>query len=154
MLTPPQQPMLAGAATGLPGGTGRHVYEPKFDGFRALLFVDETRCFLQSRRGTPLGDCFPEVMEAAAGQLPAGTVVDGELVIWSNNGPSGHLDFPALQRRVASPTRAAGLAAEQPASFMAFDVLAAAGEDVRKHPLSQRRRILETLAGTRCHRCT
>jgi ATP-dependent DNA ligase len=114
-------------------------YEPKWDGYRGVVHVLDDRCVIRSRRGSDLTDAFPDIAAAARAQLPPGSVIDGELVIWGE----GRLDFAAVQARVTSRTRAAALATAQPASFVAFDVLTHAGVDVRGHPLSARRRLLE-----------
>lgn len=137
--------MLARSAERLPVGRalrGGVVYEPKWDGYRALVFVTDTGVRIQSRRGADLTRAFPDVAGAARRQLPAGVVLDGELVVWGHNG----LDFGALhQRMTASKVRAAELAVAAPASFMAFDVLAVADVDVRPRPLTERRMLLEKL---------
>ena len=142
----PVEPMLARPATDFPSGhgLGRYAFEPKFDGYRALLFLGEGSCVVQSRAGHNITRCFPDIADAATAQVPAGTVLDGELVVWDAS--NGCLDFPALQRRITSVSRAEELAAQQPASFMAFDLLAVAGEDLRGLPLAIRRTRLEQLA--------
>lgn len=124
----------------LPGGSR---YEPKWDGYRACALVGVGGVSLWSRQGKDLSRYFPELLEALAGQVPPGCVLDGEAVVWSG----ARLDFDALQRRLV--TSRAGLAAlvrEQPASFVAFDLLAVAGHDIRDTPLDQRRELLEELA--------
>lgn len=161
MLSLPVEPMLAAAVPDLPAVAalpGGCVFEPKFDGYRALVFVDSPgpaggpaaegppRVRVQSRGGHDITVCFPDIAAAAAEQIPPGTVLDGELVIWGE----GRLDFPALQTRLASRRHAARLAAEHPASMMVFDVLAVAGTDVRALPLAERYALLdEVLAGAR-----
>jgi ATP-dependent DNA ligase len=149
MLRPPIEPMLARAVDQLPhtgalsGGT---VFEPKVDGYRALLFVSESGCVVQSRRGKDITASFPDIAAAAAGQLPPEAVIDGELAILSAD---GILEFSALQRRLASTRTAAMLASSQPASFVAFDALWAAGVgDLRGRKLAERRHILEELLAT------
>jgi ATP-dependent DNA ligase len=102
----------------LPGGC---LYEPKWDGYRALIRVDDDGARIRSRRGVDLTDAFPDIAEAAAEQLHPGTLLDGELVIW--NADTDGLDFAALQRRLAAPSRARRLSVQQPASFVAFDIL-------------------------------
>jgi ATP-dependent DNA ligase len=140
MLSFPQDPMLARHVASLPQPSalpGGSVYEPKLDGYRALLFVGEEGCRVQSRRGHDITDEFRDVADAAAEQLPAGLVLDGELVIWVR----GAMDFGELQRRLArAGKRRIGQA---PASFAAFDVLAVADHDVRASPLRLRRQLLE-----------
>lgn len=145
-LTPPVKLMLAQAVdnipetTALPGGA---VFEPKWDGYRAIAMRDGDTTRLWSRQGTDLTARFPDVAAAAAVQLPAGYVVDGELVSWAGE----KLDFAALQRRMAAgPRSIARLAREQPAYFVGFDVLAHAGVDVRARPFAERRAVLEDLA--------
>lgn len=128
------------AEAALPGGSR---YEPKWDGYRACVLVGAGGVSLWSRQGRELSRYFPELLEALAGQVPSGCVLDGEAVIWT----ADRLDFDALQRRLM--TSKAGLPAlvrEQPASFVAFDLLAVAGHDVRDAPLQQRRELLEQLA--------
>jgi ATP-dependent DNA ligase len=101
------------------------LYEPKWDGYRALIRVDDDGARIRSRRGTDLTSAFPDVAAAAAEQLHPGTLLDGELVIWDTDRDG--LDFAALQRRLASAPRVARLAARQPASFVAFDILLSPG---------------------------
>jgi ATP-dependent DNA ligase len=108
------------AEDAMPGGC---LYEPKFDGYRALLFVNADRCRVQSRRGHNISASFPDVAESATDQLPNGFVLDGELVVWND----GRLRFSELQLRLASKAKAAQRAREAPASFVAFDVLCVDG---------------------------
>ena len=124
----------------LPGGC---LYEPKWDGYRALVRVDEDGARIRSRHGVDLTGAFPDIARAAAGQLHPGSLLDGELVIW--NAATSALDFPALQRRLASPARAARLAAAEPASFVAFDILVDGGVVLTGQRLRERRRALERL---------
>ncbi|MGX5716793.1 ATP-dependent DNA ligase [Arthrobacter sp. MAHUQ-56] len=124
----------------LPGGSR---YEPKWDGYRACALIGAGGVSLWSRQGKDLSRYFPELLEALAGQVPPGCVLDGEAVVWSGD----RLDFDALQRRlVASKAGLPALVREQPASFVAFDLLAVAGHDIRDTPLKQRRELLEQLA--------
>ncbi|GHG59672.1 hypothetical protein GCM10012320_33910 [Sinomonas cellulolyticus] len=142
LLGGPFELALAKAVPSVPTRAGIQ-YEPKWDGFRAVACVGEGTAVIYSRNGTDLSARFPELSAAAADQIPDGCVLDGEAVIWGGD----RLDFDALQRRLgASPATARRLAAEQPASFVAFDVLAVLGRDVRTMPLSDRRRLLEELA--------
>jgi ATP-dependent DNA ligase len=115
------------------------VYEPKYDGFRAIAFVDDGECTLQSRGGKPLARYFPEV------SLPAGRyVLDGEVVI---DAPEGGQDFGALQQRIhPAQSRIAMLAAQTPARYVAFDLLAVGDMTLLEQPFSQRRRELESVA--------
>jgi ATP-dependent DNA ligase len=118
--------------------------EPKWDGFRALVRVDADGARIRSRHGADLTAAFADVALAAAGQLHPGTLLDGELVVWDHD--AERLDFAALQRRLAAPRRAMSLARRQPASFVAFDILAEAGVALRGQRLRERRRVLEGLA--------
>jgi ATP-dependent DNA ligase len=140
VIKPPIKPMLATLADRLPEGGG-FLYEPKWDGFRAIVF--RTRdIYIQSRDLKPLDRYFPELAAALLDALPAGCVVDGEIVIASAHG----LDFDALQLRLhPAQSRTAKLAHETPSSFVAFDVLAVDGKDVRALPQSARRAALERL---------
>jgi ATP-dependent DNA ligase len=138
---PPIEPMLAKLADELPTG-GEFLYEPKWDGFRAIVFRGEDSVFIQSRDLRPLDRYFPELHAAFLAHLPGGLVVDGEIVIATAHG----LDFDALQLRLhPAASRVAKLAAETPASLVAFDVLAAEGRDLRGTPQSERRALLERL---------
>jgi len=145
-LAPPIEPMLAKLAEALPEGSG-FSYEPKWDGFRAIVFRSASEVFIQSRDLRPLDRYFPELHETFAAELPAGCVVDGEIVIATPDG----LDFDLLQLRLhPAASRVAKLAAETPASFVAFDLLAADGRDLRGTPQRARRELLErTLARAR-----
>src|SRR5262249_22256790 len=122
-LAPPIEPMLAKLAEELPAGDG-YLYEPKWDGFRAIVFRGDSDVFIQSRDLRPLDRYFPDLHDVFLKQLPPGSVLDGEIVI---AGPKG-LDFDALQLRLhPAASRVARLVAERPAAFVAFDLLAAAG---------------------------
>lgn len=141
MLARPVESVPGRAA--LPGGC---LYEPKWDGYRIVVHVGQDEagqpmCRVQSRRGADLTQAFPDIAAAAAVQLPVGTVLDGEAVVWSGE----RLDFTALQHRLAGSARAARLARMQPASFVAFDVLALGGQVWKDRPLRDRRRQLEEL---------
>ncbi|MGY1815772.1 ATP-dependent DNA ligase [Blastococcus sp. SYSU D00820] len=127
-------------AQALPGGC---VYEPKWDGYRLVVVRTGRSTRLWSKQGRDLTDRFPDVAAAALAQIPAGTVVDGEVVIWNGS----RLDFGLLQRRmVTAPSRIAAQVAAAPASYVAFDLLAAGGADRRRRTLRQRRAELEQLA--------
>jgi ATP-dependent DNA ligase len=143
-IEPPVEPMLAKLASELPKGDG-WLFEPKWDGFRAVVFRDGDRVYTQSRDLKALDRYFPELAPALRESLPARCVVDGEIVI---AGPRG-LDFDALQLRLhPAASRVAKLAAESPASFVAFDLLADGDGDLRETPQAQRRERLEkALAG-------
>jgi ATP-dependent DNA ligase len=140
-VVPPIEPMLAKLATDLPAGD--LLYEPKWDGFRAIVFHGAgDDLFIQSRDLRPLDRYFPELHDALVAGLPEGCVLDGEIVIATPKG----LDFDALQLRLhPAASRVAKLAAETPASFVAFDVLAVGDEDLRDTPQEERRRRLEQL---------
>jgi ATP-dependent DNA ligase len=136
---PPLQHMLAQSADSIPEGEG-WLYEPKWDGFRTLVFFDGSSVYLQSRDLKPLGRYFPELEAALAAVLPGPMVIDGETVI---AGPHG-LDFEALQMRIhPAASRVNMLAQQTPSSFVAFDLLAVGGEDLRRVPLGERRQRLE-----------
>lgn len=136
---PPLAPMLAKLAGDIPDGEG-WLYEPKWDGFRALVFRDGDDVHVQSRELKPLERYFPELVEPLRAALPARAVVDGEIVIAGANG----LDFEALLQRIhPAASRIARLAAATPASFVAWDLLADGDADLRKTPLGERRARLE-----------
>jgi ATP-dependent DNA ligase len=136
---PPVTPMEARVADDLPPA-GDWAFEPKWDGFRAVAWSGEVR--LDSRNQRPLLRYFPE-LEAPLRALPAGTVVDGEVVVVRDD----RLDFDALQNRLhPAASRAARLARETPAGLVAFDLLAAGGDDLREAPFDERREKLVSLA--------
>jgi ATP-dependent DNA ligase len=140
-IAPPIEPMLAKLADALPAGEG-FLYEPKWDGFRAIVFRGKSDVFIQSRDLRPLDRYFPELHQMFLEKLPEGCVIDGEIVIATRKG----LDFDALQLRLhPAASRVAKLANETPASFVAFDLLAAGGRDVRSAPQGERRALLEGL---------
>jgi len=135
----PVEPMLAKLAEALPEGGG-FLYEPKWDGFRAIVFRHQSDLFIQSRDLRPLDRYFPELREALLKNLPIDCVIDGEIVIPTTHG----LDFDALQLRLhPAASRVAKLAKDIPSAFVAFDVLALDGQDVRARPQSERRTLLE-----------
>ncbi len=138
-IPPPVEPMLARAAAELPGGEG-WLFEPKWDGFRTVVFRDGPDLLLQSRELKPLDRYFPELAAPLREHLPSRCVVDGELVV---AGPGG-LDFGALLIRIhPAESRVRLLAAEQPASVVVFDLLALGERDLRGSPFSERRALLE-----------
>ena len=131
--------MLAKLADALPTSES-FLFEPKWDGFRAIVFRSTSDVFIQSRDLRPLDRYFPELHDTLLETLPAGCVIDGEIVIAASHG----LDFDALQLRLhPAATRVARLAKETPASFVAFDVLAVDGRNVMSAPQTQRRALLE-----------
>jgi ATP-dependent DNA ligase len=135
---PPIEPMLAKLADELPPGEG-FLYEPKWDGFRAIVFRGGSEVYIQSRDLRPLDRYFPELHDSLAA-LPDGSVVDGEIVIATPHG----LDFDALQLRLhPAASRVAKLAKASPASFVAFDAIALNGTDLRATPQGERRLLLE-----------
>ncbi|TFV48893.1 ATP-dependent DNA ligase [Blastococcus sp. TF02A-35] len=119
-------------------------YEPKWDGYRLVIVRDRSSTRLWSKQGRDLTDRFPDVAAAALAQVPAGSVVDGEVVIWNGE----RLDFGLLQRRmVTAAGRIAAQVSAAPASYVAFDLLASGGEDLRGRTLTRRRAALEAMAG-------
>jgi ATP-dependent DNA ligase len=133
--------MLAKLADAIPEGGG-FLFEPKWDGFRAIVFRGDADVYIQSRDLRPLNRYFPELHEHLMKHLPAGCVIDGEIVIATPKG----LDFDALQLRLhPAASRVAKLAKEIPSSFVAFDLLAANGTDIMAMPQSERRSRLERL---------
>ncbi len=140
-LEPPVKPMLAKLSSTLPEAEG-HLFEPKWDGFRAIVFRGEGEVYIQSRDLRPFDRYFPELHESFLEVLPDGCVLDGEIVIAREGG----LDFDALQMRLhPAASRVNKLAAETPASFVAFDALAADGADIMRLPQAERRTALEEL---------
>jgi ATP-dependent DNA ligase len=139
-ISPPIEPMLSKVAAAIP--TGPFLFEPKWDGFRAIVFRSGGNVFIQSRDLKPLDRYFPELHDGLIAGLPDNCVVDGEIVIATDHG----LDFELLQMRLhPAASRAAKLAKETPSSFVAFDLIAADGEDLRALPFEQRRARLERL---------
>lgn len=138
---PPIEPMLARIAEDLPA-EGEFLFEPKWDGFRAIVFRSNDDVYIQSRELKPLDRYFPELHAALIASLPRGCVVDGEIVIATRNG----LDFDALQLRLhPAQSRIIKLAKASPASFVAFDLLAVGGKNVMASLQRDRRAMLEAL---------
>jgi ATP-dependent DNA ligase len=129
------------ASGALPGGS---IYEPKWDGFRALIIrASDGDTTIWSKQSKDLTRYFPDLVAAAVAQIPAGVTLDGEALCWTDD----RLDFENLQRRLTTSSRALPqLIREHPASYAAFDVLAVAGQDARALPLRHRRILLEELA--------
>ena len=137
---PPVSPMLSKAVKELPP-EGDFLYEPKWDGFRTIVFRDGDEVVLGSRNEKPMTRYFPDVVEAVLAELPDRCVVDGEVVV---AGPNGCLEFETLQQRIhPAESRVKRLAAETPASFVAFDLLSLGDDDLRGTPFGQRRKLLE-----------
>ena len=140
------EPMLAKATEVLPP-EGDYLYEPKWDGFRAIVFRlrGADALTIQSRELRPLDRYFPELRAKLLERLPPGCIVDGEIVVATAHG----LDFDALQQRLhPAASRVAKLAAATPASFVAFDLLAAGGKSLMASSLTERRKALESLLGS------
>jgi ATP-dependent DNA ligase len=139
-IAPPIEPMLAKVSESIPAD-GDFLFEPKWDGFRALVYRGDD-LYIQSRDLRPLDRYFPELHDALVDRLPPGCVLDGEIVIVTPDG----LNFDLLQMRLhPAASRVAKLAKETPSSFVAFDLLARDGEDLRQQPQEFRRRALESL---------
>ncbi len=136
-INPPVKPMLAKSVPVIPDGAS---YEPKWDGFRSLIFRDGDEVELGSRNEKPMTRYFPELVAAVLAELPPRCVVDGEIVVVSDDG----LDFEALQQRIhPAASRVNMLSEKTPASFVAFDLLALGDNDYRTRPFAQRREALE-----------
>jgi len=127
-------------ANALPGGC---LYEPKWDGYRLVVVRTASSTRVWSKQGRDLTDRFPDIAAAALAQVPAGTVLDGEVVIWNGS----RLDFGLLQRRmITAAGRIGPLVSAAPASYVAFDLLASGGTDLRGQRLRRRRAELEAMA--------
>src|SRR5262249_47800744 len=130
VVNPPVLPMLANRVGELPPGEG-WIFEPKWDGFRALVFRDGDETFIQSRDEKPLDRYFPELLGPSKAQLPARCVLDGEIVIAQPDG----LDFVALQLRLhPAESRVKMLSGQIPASIVFFDLLCEGDRDLRGTP--------------------
>jgi ATP-dependent DNA ligase len=133
--------MLSKRIADIPAG-GAWIFEPKWDGFRALVFRDGDEVLLQSRDEKSLNRYFPELLEPLREQLPARCVLDGEIVVANNNG----LDFEALQLRIhPAASRVKLLSQQSPASIVFFDLLCDGDRDLRREPFQCRRQELESL---------
>jgi ATP-dependent DNA ligase len=129
--------MLAKPAAAIPPG---HLYEPKWDGFRSIVFRDGDEIEIGSRKERPMTRYFPEIVDAVRANFPERAVIDGEIVIAGDGG----LDFWALQQRIhPAASRVTRLAGETPASFIAFDLLALGDDDLTGEPFLARRTLLE-----------
>jgi len=138
-IRPPIAPMLAKLRTEIPEGEG-WLYEPKWDGFRAIVFRDGQEIEISSRDKRPLQRYFPELLPVLCDVLPERCVMDGEIIIANAEG----LDFNALQLRLhPAESRVRKLASEIPAGFVAFDLLALGDQDLRQEPFARRRALLE-----------
>jgi ATP-dependent DNA ligase len=138
---PPVLPMLAKRVDAIPSGAG-WIFEPKWDGFRTVVFRDGDEVLLQSRDTKPLNRYFPELIAPLRAQLPERCVLDGEIVIASAHG----LDFDALQLRIhPAASRVKMLAEQTPASIVFFDLLCQGDEALLSHPFEERRGRLEKL---------
>lgn len=140
-VNPPVLPMLAKRVGELPAA-GDWIFEPKWDGFRALVFRDADEVLIQSRDEKPLNRYFPELLDSLRTQLPARCVLDGEVVLARN----GALDFESLQLRIhPAESRVKLLSQQIPSSIVFFDLLSEGDRDLRTLPFQERRRILESL---------
>jgi ATP-dependent DNA ligase len=142
----PVAPMLAKAVAAVPEGMS---YEPKWDGFRAIAYVDGDDVVLDSRGSKPLTRYFPELVAELTRQLHVPVVLDGEIVVRSPSGAGERLDWEALSQRIhPAESRITRLAAETPAAFVAFDLLYLEGRSLLDEPFSTRRTVLEELGST------
>lgn len=143
---PPVRPMLAKPVPDIPPG---HLYEPKWDGFRSVVFRDGDEVEIGSRNERPMTRYFPEVVEAVLDHLPPRCVIDGEIVVVEASGE--RLDFEALQQRIhPAVSRVTLLSRKTPARFIAFDLLALGEDDLTDRPFEERRRSLaEALTSAR-----
>ncbi len=136
---PPVKPMLAKPVAEIPPG---RLYEPKWDGFRSIVFRDGDEVEIGSRNERPMTRYFPEVVAAVLANFPERSVIDGEIVVADT--ARNTLDFEALQQRIHPAASRVNLLAEQtPASFIAFDLLALGDDDLTEEPLERRRALLE-----------
>ncbi|BBH64157.1 ATP-dependent DNA ligase [Actinoplanes sp. OR16] len=145
-LNPPVKPMLAKPVADIPPD---QIYEPKWDGFRSIIFRDGDEVEIGSRNEKPMTRYFPEIREAVLANFPERAVIDGEVIVADTE--RNTLDFEALQQRIHPAASRVKLLSEQtPASFVAFDLLALGDEDLTELPFAQRReRLLEALKDAR-----
>ncbi len=144
-LAPPILPMLAKRVDAVPA-SGDWIFEPKWDGFRILVFRDGDEVLIQSRDTKSLNRYFPEMVDPLRAQLPTRCILDGELVI----ARQGRLDFDALQLRIhPAASRVKLLASETPASVVFFDLLSADDRDLTREPFAERRAANGIAAGQR-----
>jgi ATP-dependent DNA ligase len=145
-IVPPVKPMLAKPVTEIPPG---QLYEPKWDGFRSIIFRDGDEVEIGSRNEKPMTRYFPEVVEAILANFPERAVIDGEVIVADT--ARNTLDFEALQQRIHPAASRVKLLSEQtPAGFVAFDLLALGDEDLTEQPFAERRRrLVEALAGAK-----
>jgi ATP-dependent DNA ligase len=142
---PPVEPMLAKPLTAMPEGD--YVFEPKWDGFRSIVFRDRDEIEIGSRNERPMTRYFPELVDAFLSELPPRCVIDGEVIL--PDFATGRLDFEALQLRLhPAASRVRKLALETPAHFVAFDLLALGDDDYTGRPFTQRRAALEQALAT------
>jgi ATP-dependent DNA ligase len=142
---PPVAPMLAKAVPAIPGGD--YVFEPKWDGFRSIVFRDGDEVEIGSRNERPMTRYFPELVDAVRRELPPRCVIDGEIVL--PDFAAGRLDFEALQLRLhPAASRVRLLAAQTPAHFVAFDLLALGSDDYTERPFAERRAALAAALAT------
>ena len=138
---PPVAPMLAKAVPQIPSGD--YLFEPKWDGFRSIVFRDGDEVEIGSRNERPMTRYFPELVDAVLANLPERCVIDGEIVL--PDFAAGRLDFEALQLRLhPAASRVRMLAAQTPAHFVAFDLLALGADDYTERPFAERRAALES----------
>ncbi|HUL98174.1 MAG TPA: ATP-dependent DNA ligase, partial [Mycobacterium sp.] len=151
---PPVEPMLAKAATAVPAEAGVWSYEPKWDGFRALVFRDGAEVVVQSRNGKELGRYFPELIEALRDETAARCVLDGEVVVPRDIDGRVRLDWDSLSQRIhPAESRVRMLAEQTPAHFIGFDALATRDSSLMGEPFRTRREVLsEVVTGQQwCH---
>jgi ATP-dependent DNA ligase len=138
-INPPVKPMLAKPVADIPPDA---MYEPKWDGFRSIIFRDGDEIEIGSRNEKPMTRYFPEVVDAIRASFPHRAVIDGEIIVADTE--RNTLDFEALQQRIHPAVSRVTLLAEQtPASFVAFDLLALGDEDLTERPFAERREMLE-----------